>query len=127
MAHKRPAGRGKAVVDRLQARGGKLREQPEAARRECVSPRRKCVSPRRKCVSACRGCVSACRGCVSPERGDVYLTLYEEKNYRRRLPRTTTHGSRSVEDGAKRSRAWAVQALLTDRVLHYFEATGGHV
>ncbi|MDR2495129.1 MAG: hypothetical protein LBD24_07905 [Spirochaetaceae bacterium] len=27
---------------------------------------------------------------------------------------------------AKRSRAWAVQARSPDKVLHYFETTGGH-
>ncbi|MDR2495191.1 MAG: hypothetical protein LBD24_08225 [Spirochaetaceae bacterium] len=44
----------------------------------------------------------------------------------RPLLRTTTQRSRTVGGCAKRSRAWAVQARSTDRVLHQFETTGGH-
>ncbi|MDR2495119.1 MAG: hypothetical protein LBD24_07855 [Spirochaetaceae bacterium] len=39
---------------------------------------------------------------------------------------TTGGHAEAVGDGAKRSRAWAVQAPSPDKVLHRLETTGGH-
>jgi hypothetical protein len=119
------------------------KQEGVAPKRGGVVPRRDGVALRREGVVPKRGGVVAKRGDVAPKRAGVVpklegvvpkravsdgsISVMIPRQSKQRQLRAWGGKLREPSETAReRSRAWAVQARSTDKVLHHYQATGGH-